>query len=41
MFIRRTFDDFLKLHSDATPTGPVVDWVIDWRWGAVAELVGI
>ena len=30
MFIRRTFDEFLKLHSPADVTAR--DWVIDWRW---------
>ncbi len=32
MFIRRTFDEFLKLHSSAEPLAEVRDWVIDWRW---------
>lgn len=32
MFIRRTFDEFLKLHSAAEPTLAARDWVIDWRW---------
>lgn len=32
MFIRRTFDEFLKLHSAAEPTPAARDWVIDWRW---------
>jgi len=36
MFMRRTFSDFLKLHSDAAPIAPVpnktIDHVIDWRW---------
>ncbi len=29
MFIRRSFDEFLKLQSDAPAAGR--DWVIDWR----------
>ncbi len=33
MFIRRSFDEFLKLQSDAAPAGnDGRDWVIDWRW---------
>lgn len=32
MFIRRSFDEFLKLHSDATPATDTRDRVIDWRW---------
>lgn len=33
MFIRWSFDEFLKLQSDASPTVPDGrDWVIDWRW---------
>ena len=33
MFIRRSFDEFLKLQSDAEPAGKDGrDWVIDWRW---------
>lgn len=32
MFIRRTFDEFLKLHSSAEPVTGAQDWVIDWRW---------
>jgi hypothetical protein len=33
MFIRRSFDEFLKLQSEAAPTvGEGRDWVIDWRW---------
>jgi len=38
MFIRRSFDEFLKLQSDAPsapPTKP--DWVIDWRWLSASE----
>lgn len=33
MFIRRSFDEFLKVQSDRAPapTAPR-DWVIDWRW---------
>ncbi len=31
MFIRRSFDEFLKLQSDA-PAAATRDWVIDWRW---------
>lgn len=37
MFIRRTFDEFLKLHSAAELLAGARDWVprdwvIDWRW---------
>jgi hypothetical protein len=32
MFIRRTFNEFLKRHSAAEPTIVARDWVIDWRW---------
>jgi hypothetical protein len=32
MFIRRTFDEFLKLQSLAEPALAARDWVIDWRW---------
>jgi hypothetical protein len=32
MFIRKSFDEFLKPHSDAVPTAEGRDWVIDWRW---------
>lgn len=32
MFIRRSFDEFLKLHSDVAPAPGTRDWVIDWRW---------
>lgn len=33
MFIRRSFDEFLKLQSDAVLAGnDGRDWVIDWRW---------
>jgi len=32
MFIRRTFDEFPKLHSLAEPAPAARDWVIDWRW---------
>lgn len=32
MFIRRAFDEFLHLQSDAEPTTFILDWVIDWRW---------
>ncbi len=33
MFIRRSFDEFLKLQSDAPPASVATrDWVIDWRW---------
>lgn len=36
MFIRRTFDEFLKPHSAAEPLTDSLagarDWVIDWRW---------
>lgn len=32
MFIRRSFEEFLKLHSDAEPAPVARDWVIDWRW---------
>jgi len=42
MFIRRSFDEFLKLQSDvapppATAPGCVIDWVIDWRWLSASE----
>jgi len=37
MFIRKSFDEFLKLHSDAIPVTEGRDWVIDWRWLATAE----
>ena len=36
MFIRQSFDEFLKLHSDAVPVAEARDWVIDWRWLATA-----
>jgi hypothetical protein len=32
MYIRRTFNTFLQLQSDATPAVGRHDWVIDWRW---------
>ncbi len=32
MFIRRSFDEFSKLHTDAAPQDVRPDWVIDWRW---------
>lgn len=33
MFIRRSFDEVLKLQSDAPPASTATrDWVIDWRW---------
>lgn len=32
MFIRRSFEEFLTLRSDATPVTAGRDWVIDWRW---------
>ena len=37
MFIRRSFEEFLKLENDAhsvpTPRNWMIDdWVIDWRW---------
>ena len=32
MFIRRSFEEFLKLQSDALPVSTARDWVIDWRW---------
>ena len=33
MFIRKSFDEFLKLQSDITPAPLATrDWVIDWRW---------
>jgi len=32
MFIRRSFEEFLKLHSDAQSMPVARDWVIDWRW---------
>ena len=31
MFIRRSFDEFSKLHTDAAPQDVRPDWVIDWR----------
>ena len=37
MFIRKSFDEFLKLHSDAVPAAAARDWVIDWRWLVTAE----
>ena len=37
MFIRKSFDEFLKLHSDAIPTAEGRDWVIDWRWLSPSE----
>ena len=30
MFIHRSFDEFLKVQSDAPAA--TRDWVIDWRW---------
>jgi hypothetical protein len=38
MYIRRTFNTFLQLQSDATPAVSGRDWVIDWRWLATAEI---
>lgn len=32
MFIRRSFEEFLKLQSDAQPVPVTRDGVIDWRW---------
>lgn len=32
MFIRRSFEEFLKLQSDAQSAPSSRDWVIDWRW---------
>ena len=33
MFIRRSFDEFLKLESDTPPASEAArDGVIDWRW---------
>lgn len=33
MFIRKSFDEVLKLQSNAVPAPATVrDWVIDWRW---------
>ena len=32
MFIRKSFDEFLKLHSPAASEPAARDWVIDWRW---------
>lgn len=32
MLIRRSFDEFSKLHTDATPRDARPDKVIDWRW---------
>ena len=34
MFIRRAFDVFLAVQSDAAPSAPVTDWTLDWRWFA-------
>lgn len=39
MFIRRSFNEFLKLQSEVTPTSPP-DWVIDWRWLSTSEDAG-
>ena len=33
MFIRRSFNEFLKVQSDAVSAPAMArDWVIDWRW---------
>ncbi len=32
MFIRRSFDEFSELHTDAVPQDVRPDGVIDWRW---------
>ena len=32
MFIRRSFDEFSQLYTDAAPQDARPDWVIDWRW---------
>jgi len=38
MFIRRSFDEFLKVQSDAVLSSAVPpDWVIDWRWLSTSE----
>ena len=36
MFIRRSFDEFLKLQSEVAPVS-TPDWVIDWRWLSTSE----
>lgn len=42
MFIRRSFDEFLKLSSDvAASPGRDRDWVIDWRWLSAPDNEGI
>lgn len=42
MFIRRSFDEFLKLQSDIGPAPPAPqDWVIDWRWLCASENEGV
>ena len=41
MFIRKTFDEFLKLRSDAVPAPAMSrDWIIDWRWLYASESEG-
>ena len=38
MFIRRSFEEFLKLQSDtAPPPAAAPDWVLDWRWLSASE----
>ncbi len=38
MFIRRSFDEFLKVQSDRAPAPTALrDWVIDWRWLYASE----
>jgi len=32
MFIHPAFNVFLAVQSYGSPTAPVVDYVIDWRW---------
>ena len=36
MFIRRSFEEFLKLHSEAAQES-TPDWVIDWRWLSASD----
>lgn len=32
MFIRKTFTEFLTVHSDARPAASLPERIIDWRW---------